>query len=1382
MKRLIFVLVILFKFSNSLVYCQFFLDFDKLSIEDGLTSSRANVIIQDEKGFIWFGTWNGLNRYDGYSCEVFQPNYHDSTALSNREVSALLEDHNGNIWIGTTSGLNCLNPATNKLRRYNFQNRIISLFEDKEYQIWIGTWNGGLFKLDSASGDTENFFSTDIVSDIHEDIQGNFWVSTYYGLISFDRSTKSYIRFLPDENSTNSISHTAVTQIAESKDGHIWLSTWGGGLSKLIVNQDRDKMRFVNYKSREGKGSLSSNAVYRLYYDQFDNLWAGTWNAGLNLLEKSQQDLPPEEAKFLNFKNDLSDPYSLSEDHISAICVDKSGILWVGSSKIERTNIFKSGINRYKTIRFESGILTRNRVSAFESYKDNLVVGTSDEIKLFNIDRGEVELKRNIPKISYNSGAHNLISNSVLSLLQSEKGLWIGTEDAGLVLYPDSSFYKSEDKNPTYFNTYTNPRIPGNKVICLESSKVLEGTIWIGTMQYGFSKLYYENGKPQVRIFNKGYSEDFISDNNIRSVVEDKNGKVWIGTQNGLNCYDPQEDKFEKYFYSQTDTTSINNNVINILFEDSKGNLWVGTNLGLNKIQMCSKPNGEKKVCFKSYQNQEGIDNEIISNILEDDYGNLWIGLYRGILKFDIQKEVLEKEYFAKEYQHVVVGRNTALKGPDGNLFFGGANGFLYFNPDSIVKNSKYLKTCITGLIINNENIDNNSEYTEGKSIPYVENINLTYKDKIVTFVFSAMNYKDPKKNRYSYILEGLDKKWNDVGTRNTATYTNIKSGEYTFKVKAANSDGIWDDEYSSITIKVSPPFWKSIFAYIVYGIIFIGLLYFFNQYSIIEIREKGRIKIESIQYEKVNELNESKSLFFTNITHEFRTPLTLILGPAEELLKSKELSKYSHRQVELIQRNAQRLLRLVNQLMEFRKVEKDKMEIYLQQVDVALILNDIYDSFKSMAESKDMEFILTLQKEELRAAVDVEKFEKALFNVVSNAFKYTEESGKITIWAGLQKVQENDFNLVIEVEDSGIGIAEEHLSKVFDRFFQANNKQTQSTGGIGLYLSKAFIEMHNGKIELESELGLGSCFRITIPVKASDDILEERETERVEKLIEQENTLEEIETNDSTVRISNESSANSISKVLIIEDDGELNEFIVSGLSSEFLVFGCYNGKEGLEIARKQNPDIIITDIMMPEMDGIELCKLLRKDLSTSHIPVIFLTAKTMQEDEIKGLKIGAVDYIYKPFNLISLKLKIRNQLENKKGIHGKIQANKIMEPEMIELSDLDETFLRNAVDAVNSHLDDPTFDVEKFSQVIGISANQVYRKIKALTGQTAKEFIRNQRLKTAAQFFLQKKRSISEIIYMVGFSSPSYFTRCFKEYYGCTPREYIDNDGKVD
>jgi len=1366
---------------DSILLAQNRIDFDNLSIEDGFTSSKANAIIQDNKGFIWIGTWNGLNRYDGYHCEFFRPSYHDSTTISNREVVELLQDHKGNIWIGTSSGLNCLDPSTKKLKRYPFENRIISLHQDHENKIWIGTWNGGLHLLDPETGETKHYLANENVSDIHEDSRRNLWVATYYGLINFDRKTGSFVRYLPnDENRQSSVSHSVITQVCESEDGTLWLGTWGGGLNRVYVHPDKDQIRFVHYRAGEEPGNLSSNVVYRLYYDHFGNLWVGTWSNGLNLLTREQQQKRPETAVFQHYQNDLSDPYSFSGNNISSIFVDRAGILWVGSSKINKANILKTGIARYKTNRIDQGRHIDSNVRSFVEQDGKIWVGTSHQLMLFEPEGQDYRLVKEYGSISYLQGNTHYISNSVLSLASNEEGLWVGTEDAGLVLFKKSQAQGLANPDKVYFNRDSQAALPGNKVGNLCCSSKYKGVIWIGTMQTGFAKLTYTNGQASVKSYGMGKSENYVSDNNIRAVLEDRAGMVWIGTQNGLNCFDPETETFSKFFYSLPDTHSINDNVINCLYEDSSGNLWIGTNAGLNKKMERTTPGGKKEYYFNGFPSSLYLKDEIVLNIQESQSKKLWLVLYRGMVEYDEAAGKIVNEHFTKEFQNIRIERGATLKTSAGDLLFGGANGFIAFNPDSIFKHSYPPEVCLTDVMVSNESLESlgkkHKRFRLGESVPYTSKIRLSYKDRVLTFVFSAMDYKNPDKNSYAYFLEGFDKEWNEVGPRNTATYTSIPHGKYQFKVRAANSDGVWSDEKQLVFLSISPPWWKTVWAYLFYFILVLGLLYFFKEYSIIQVREKGRLLIERMQKEEAQKLDEMKSRFFTDITHEFRTPLTLILGPAEEIIESKGKSNQVVKQAELIQRNAQKLLRLVNQLMEFRKVEKGKMEFLPQETNMVSMLNEVFESFRPIAVSKNIEFELVLISPEIRVLVDPDKIEKVLFNLVSNAFKYSEDGGRITIRSGIEP-HEQVKKLIIEVEDSGIGISEENKERVFERFFQTHQKRTQSTGGIGLYLTRAFVEQHQGHISVDSELGKGSCFKVAIPVSLTQGFpavpANGNRDVPVDRLSENPVTYEP-----QVVKVI-EGQHYKLPVVLIAEDDHDLNRFVADGLRHTYHIIPTFNGKDALEQARKQNPDLIISDIMMPEMDGFELCGRLRKELSTSHIPVIFLTAKTMQHDEIKGLKLGAVDYICKPFNLVALKLKIQNILENQKIVQEKIKTQQLLEPENIELSSLDELFLKDAVETVNRFLDDPVFDVERFSHEMGISANQAYRKIKALTGQTAKEFIRNQRLKTAANMLLQKRRSISEVIYMVGFSSPSYFARCFREYYGFTPKEYIEKNG---
>lgn len=1380
-----FLLILATLFIHFGLSAQRILDFESLTIEDGLSSSKANAIIQDSKGYIWIGTWNGLNRYDGYNCKVYSPSYRDTTSISNREIVSLIEDHNGNIWAGTTSGLNQINTKTGAIKKYPFKDRIISLYEDKLYNIWVGTSEDGLYKIEPATGKRQHFLPNQVISDIYEDSRNILWIATYEGLVHFDRNSGNYVIYQKKENESNSISHTTVTQIEEDKNGNLWVGTWGGGLNKVIVHPNMNKVEFVHYPASDKNDQLKSNAIYRLYYDAYDNLWIGSWDKGLSLLESKWQSVSPDKAKFYHYNSDLRNPYSISGNNITALHVDNSGVLWVGSSEINYAEIIKTGITRYNSAHKINNQFEISGVRAIAKKDDILYIGTNHELKLYRQKDLEYENFSNIEMLLYPDDGNLPIYSSIMSILPTSDGIWIGTDDLGVLYY---DFKEEVPKKLTQFRNYTTgsqPSIPGNKVIQLYKSKKYPNTTWLGTVSNGMARLNIQNGQVSINSIQAQQENNALSNSSIRVITEDNDGFVWVGTQRGLNCYNQETNTCTKYFYDPNDSSSINDDVINCLWVDRNNNLWVGTNSGLNKKMERMLPNGIRQVYFKSYPDIEHLSNEIITNLLEDNSGNLWVGFYRGMTTLNIETETPGKQYYSKEYQHLKALMNTAFRTPNGEFFLGGSNGFINFHPDSLFAYSKAPTVVLTDLTLFNESIfDSDSrfarKYNMQTSLPDTKSLKLDYKDRYLTLTFSAMDYKDAQKNQYAYILEGFEDQWNFVGNRNSATYTNVSPGKYVFKVKAANSHGVWNETPTKLEIHISTPWWRSVVAYIFYVLLFIGILYFFKEYSIVEAKEKSRLEIEHVQNEKEHELNELKSQFFTNITHEFRTPLSLIMGPAEELLGNKELPSVAKQQAGMIQRNAQRLLRLVNQLMEFRKLEKGKMELQLKKCNISEMLNELYYSFNSMAASKHIEFSITLKQKEIIAEVDPDKFEKIMFNLLSNAFKYSAEGDKVTLRAGMEPDENNGKVLAIEVEDSGLGISDEHKEKVFERFYQVHDKPTQSTGGIGLFLSKLFVELHQGTIVLDSEHGKGSCFRITIPVQQPSnsndtEALGSPQPEEANPPVEKVDIVIENQMDGSEWKQAKKP------HILLVEDDVELNEFTSTSLQGSFKVSSAFHGKEGLELAKKLEIDIVVSDIMMPEMDGIELCRLLRNDMTTSHIPVVFLTAKTMEEDEVTGLKMGAVDYIHKPFNVNALKLKITNLLDSRNKLYEKIKKEQLLNPEQIELSSLDDIFLKKAVDAVDQNIDDPNFNMERFSEHIGFSSNQVYRKIKALTGQTANEFIRNQRLKTAASLLKQRKRSITEIIYMVGFSSPSYFSRCFKELYGCTPREYLDKEGEL-
>ena len=1378
--KLLFVLL----FCSFAALAQNELYFSHLGTENGLTIDKSNSITQDQNGFMWIGTLNGLTRFDGYDYVTYHPHFHDSTSISNREITKLMVDKAGNLWIGTASGLNFMNLETGALKRYKIRSRILSLTEDHTGIIWIGTWNDGLYKLNPESGEMNHYLASEVVSDIYEDSRQILWIATYNGLLHFYPESGEYLRYVA-EPGKNSVSNSTITQIVESKEGNLWIGTWSGGLNKAELNSDGEITRFTHYRESARSNSLGDDVVFKLYYDQFDNLWIGTWNEGLSLLKYDQQQLPPEKAGFWNYQASVNNPGSLSSNAVSALFVDKSGLLWVGSSKIDRASITDNGLSRYVLPETVDNLGNKIYIKSFAAYNNQLWIGTSYNLLQYENQNGVYVLKKDYGEQKYTQDGREFIAYTIYDMYADNTGLWIGTEDAGLIHYQFTRDMELDLSSREYYNENTQVAIPGNKVIELFPSEKYPNVMYAGITERGFVILKTDGKKVvSVKSFSSGTENDQISSNIIRALHEDSSGDVWIGTENGLNCYHPETGMFSKYFYSTTDKKSLNDNAVNAILQDSFGNFWVGTTSGLNRKIKEVDSSGNEVVKFKGFPEVEYLQNDLISGLMEDKSGDLWIRTYRGIVEFDIQNEVVVSKHFSQDYQNDRVERNAQFVLENGRMVVGNLTGFIVQEPKNISQTEHAANVVITDLLIYdksmNDELELRTKYGIDADIPYAEKVNLSYKDKMVTFSFSDMDYKNPGKNEYFFRMEGFDEQWNSAGARNTATYTNLPPGDYTFKVVASAGNDVDYTKATTFQVSMSPPWWKSIVAYIVYGLLFIAVLYFFMKYSIINAQKKSELAFEHLRAEELRSLNEQKTLFFTDITHELRTPLTLILGPSKELLDDKKLSAESHKLAQLINTSAYKLLRLVNQLLEFRKIEKGIPDnLYIQHCNLGNLLQEVFNFFKPMADSRQIEFKVSTTPENIMANFDPDKMEKIIFNLLSNAFKYSPDNSTISINAFERTNTNKAKEVVIEVQDSGVGIAKEYQEKIFERFFQVKQLRTQSTGGIGLFMAKAMIEQHGGSIELDSEEGKGSCFRLVLPLNSELAAKAEKSEkwkpeDSVTTLVQPEDATFENILHDATLN----GSDNTKPHVLVVEDDADLKDFLCTGLSKHLNVTCADNGKDALEKIEANTPDLILSDVMMPEMDGFELCTKLRNDLNFSHIPVIFLTAKTMQEDQIKGLKLGAVDYIYKPFNMISLSLKIYNLLTLQKQKQERLRTEQILEPEHIELSSLDEEFLKAAVQSVQDNLDNTDFDVEAFSAELKVSANQAYRKIKALTGQTANEFIRTQRLKVASGLLVQKKRSISEVIYMVGFTSPSYFSRCFKDFYGCTPKEYIEKN----
>lgn len=828
--------------------------------------------------------------------------------------------------------------------------------------------------------------------------------------------------------------------------------------------------------------------------------------------------------------------------------------------------------------------------------------------------------------------------------------------------------------------------------------------------------------------------------------------------------------------------------MINNIFQDSRGLLWVGTTAGLS----CAIDNSGY---FRTFTVEDGLPGNVISAIHEDNSGYLWVTTNQGISRLapeltDSLANTINKlnsirvSFWNFNESDGIIdasfkkGSVTRLK--NGEVLFGSTHGINSFFPDSIQANSFIPPLQFTDLKIHNRSISpsQNSELLK-MHISMVEEITLNYKQSVVTFDFQSLSFTNSHKNQYAYIMEGFDKEWTYAGNRSTATYTNLNQGKYVFKVKASNNDGVWNEEPITLNVTIQPPPWKTWPAFLAYVIILSATVFIFAQLSLAKQKVEGRLRIQQLESEKIKELNYFKSVFFTNISHEFRTPLTLIIGPLSDILKNTTLQDDIKDQVKLIHKNAMRLLRLINQLLDISKVEAGHVKLQVARSNIAEFVCSVYEAFKIKAERDNINYRFYTSHDDMSGYFDSDKVEKILYNLLSNAFKYTPPGGKIDVLL-FQKTDENNKKFIeLIVHDSGPGIIPEKQKKIFERYFVLGESRSpwQSSTGIGLSLANQLTLVHKGKISLESEEGKGSRFIVNLPIFREaftrEEILSDNnavikhEMEQVRMMIDYE----------STAIHSTTSSKKNLPIALLVEDNHDVRKYIADRLSDQYQILSAANGQQGFEMAIEKIPDIIISDVMMPVMDGFELCRKIKTNEKTSHIPVILLTAKVDDESRVEGYETGADGYIPKPFQMARLEARIRNLIESRNKLRDIFGKRMSLEPSEVSLSSVDETFIQKAIEIIEKNISEPELNVELLCSKIGMSRSQAFRKFKAITDLSPIEFIRMIRIKRAAQLLEQKVGNISEIAYMVGFSDLDYFRKCFKEQFGVTPTRYIEN-----
>ncbi len=1389
---------LLFPHSSAVLHAQTHsLKFERLSTAQGLSHSTVNCILQDRKGFMWFGTFDGLNRYDGHSFAIYKHNPKDSTSLGASGVWSLCEDSAGVLWIGTENGgLNKFERATETFTRYQnnpadskslSSNRVRAIYEDRTGMLWIGTLGGGLNRFDPEQKTFVRYqydptnpksLSDNAVWCIYEDEQkpGVLWIGTSKGLNrlvvsaaeGFDATQAAFTHYRYDATDPNSLSHDMVMAIAADQAGALWVGTNGGGLNKL----NREQGTFTRYQyDADDPMSLSNNAVFAIHKARNGDLWFGTWGGGMNFYEQ-------EKKRFIRYQHELDNPNSLSGDYLLPIYEDRLGVLWIGTNGngVNRLDRGKEAFAHLQYNPHNPHSLSDNSVSAiYESRSGGLWIGTNNG-GLNRLD----SRRRAVARYQYEANnSRSLSSNMVQAIYEDRSGaLWIATLSGLNKLDHESGTFTR------YLHSPANPHsLSDNSVNTLYEDRA--GEFWIGTAT-GLDKLDRVHGTFK-HYKHEPDNPHSLSNNHIFAVHEDRGGLFWVATNRGLNQLDRQQATATRYLHDPQNPNSLSSNRVLTIYESRRGVLWLGTwGGGLNKLVR----EGEH-ITFRHYRESDGLPNDVVYGILEDETGRLWLSTNKGLSRFDPATEKFRNYDMHDGLQGDEYNSGAFFKSAlSGEMFFGGINGLNVFHPERVKDNEYIPPVTLTGLVRYNKNDAEGKPIFE-RGIAEKKEIALSYRDNILTFTFAALSYRNAFKNQYAYQLEDFNENWIELGAKHDVTFTNLDPGEYTLRVKGSNNDGVWNEAGTSLQIIIAPPWWRTWWAYLFYGFASLAILYFARRYELNRARLKGRLRIEQMKAEKLHEVDQMKSRFFANISHEFRTPLTLILGQIDSVLATIT-DRQNQSKLEVASRNARRLQRLINQLLDLSKLEAGSMALKATRANVVSFLKNLVASFEHLAEQKGITLTLHSTHDEIMLDYDPEKLEKVFYNLLSNALKFTSEGGTVLVRVEMNNTPLNapsrgDYRnssleggqrgvkhfVIVTITDTGIGIAQEHLPHVFDRFYQADSSHQLEGTGIGLALAKELVELHRGEISVSSEVGKGTAFVVKLPLVAMS-----REQWGVSSAVEIEERSLKIEDraiSNEQSQTSNEHAAISNKElILLVEDNADIRAYVREQVQSGYRVIFAADGEEGLAKAQEAIPDLIITDVMMPKMDGYQMSRLLKNDEKTSHIPIIMLTAKAALDDKLAGLETGVDDYLLKPFSAKELLARMRNLIALRRQLRQRFSTATIIKPAEVTATSVDQAFLQRVLAAIEAHVGDEHFGVAELAATVSMSTSQINRKLGALIDQPASQLIRSMRLQRAADLLKQNAGTVAEIAYQTGFSDQAHFARSFKKQFGCAPSEF--------
>jgi len=1311
-----------------------------LGVEDGLSNNYVNDIEQDGQNCIWIGTESGLSRFDGKNFAVYKEN---NSGLVNNAVNVLLYDKDENkLWIGTKNGLSKFCFKTNLFENYTSQNGIeiggvVHLAHAADTAIWIVNHHNGIVHYNKRTHAFTSLADKNIEGlnksnwYLYDDGNGTLYIGhSQSGMSIVDIKNNTLRNFRNDPKNPQSIPGNNVYSILIDRMENVWVGTNQG----LALFNPR-KEEFLVFKHEPGNpNSLISDHIYDIREMKDGTLWICSDIGGISILDLHNISFrSPESVEFLNITADNSNN-SLSSNNIRTSMQDSFGNIWVGN--------YSSGVDfishtqppfRVLPYTMDKGKVLKNKPvwGIFADKYDQVWLGGENEVAVFK----DNSLKRTINIASYLNRPYG----QVFTLKESSRGVFfLGIYDDGLLKYNSRQ------------NHIERIELDMDNIDIITFHEDTSGKMWIGA-EYGIYTYANNTLKIESEITGK------LRDKSVYGIIIDNQGKLWVGTYGGgISVFDK-----DGRIVDQIDSESgFSSNSISHIYMDSKGAIWVATRNGIGYIEDTNYPQN-----YKLYNHKHGLEDSHVRAIQEDQNGNIWVSTNDGISYWDKNKERFDN------YDHrdgIPIGNfieGSACITSDGTIYFGSLNGVCYFNPQDL--SSKHQVAPVQIMEVKSFNRKNENREEE-LLISYVnDKIDLPYNQNSFRVSFSVPDYSQNQQVEYSYMIDGLDNAWYNTLGENQVTFRNVSAGDYTFRVKARMKNQDWDESHiASLEIRIHPPIWLTWYAKLFYVIAaFTGIYFLIRSYKN-RLKLKSSLELERKNSQNKQELNDERLRFYTNVTHELRTPLTLILGPLEDLIHDSNLSAYYSNKINTIHSSAIQLLNLINQILEFRKTETQNRKLTVVKGNLGNLVTEIGLRYKELNRNNKTNFHISIDTTDTILYYDADMVNTILNNLLSNAVKYTPEGDVHLIMRSISEA--NDKYTEIEVRDTGYGIDTKALPHIFDRYYQAKGKHQASGTGIGLALVKSLAELHEGTLEVESSLGKGTSFTFRILTENTyPNALHTEEKEVLQQKESEEGSREEASTDERPV-------------VLAIEDNADIRQYIASSLAMDYTVVTATNGKEGLEMALKDIPDIIVSDIMMPEMDGIELCRIIKDDIRTSHIPVILLTAKDSIQDKEEGYESGADSYLTKPFSAKLLRSRIQNLLESRKKLAKQIAAQTIelknkKDSSLIRMSILDEQFLNKLTNMVEENLDMEQLDIAFILDKMNMSHSTFYRKVKGLTGLSPSEFIRKIKLKNSVKLLLSGNYNISEAAYMTGFNNLPYFRQCFKDEYGVSPSEYL-------